>query len=93
MQPVTIEDQMIERVREALALCGIKRTFLAAQEDKLRRETRRALQESRRVGIPRTEACALAGVSRSGAYARYGLSTRGGDDAGSNGTGGNPSVG
>jgi hypothetical protein len=71
-------------IRERLILCGIKRTFLTAQNDRLRRETERALKEARRLGspsLPITEAAQLAGVSRSVAYSKY-LGGQEGDDAG-----------
>lgn len=69
-------------IRERLELCGIKRTFLASQNDRLQRETERALREARRLGspsLPFTEAARIAGVSRSVAYAKY-LAEREGDE-------------
>lgn len=74
-----------EKVRECLIGCGLRRTLLDAQDNRLRRDTERALREARNVGIPLGVAAKLAGVSRSNAYARY--LSQGGDDGSSNGNG------
>jgi hypothetical protein len=69
-------------IRESLMDCGHIRRQLAAQSERLRGETRRALREAHRLGSPTlslAEAARLAGVSRSIAYSQY-LTEREGDD-------------
>lgn len=83
-------------IRERLELCGIKRTFLAVQTDRLRRETEQALREARRFGSPTltlTEAARIAGVSRSVAYSRYLGGEESDDVAGADRGPDNPAVG
>jgi hypothetical protein len=72
----------VKNARLSLVLCGSRRKGLADRTVQLRHDTERALREARRVGIPLAEACVLAGISRSSAYARYAVPLQGGDDAG-----------
>lgn len=75
-----------EKAREGLVGVGLRRRLLRVQDQRLRVDTARALENARVVGIPVAEAARLAEVSRSSAYGRY--LARGGDDADDSGHGG-----